>query len=107
MMSSDKTRTLGEVTNMGYVWDLTKWFLGALLFLVVLDLLATDDIPQQHSDIYWGIWFVALVGAIATWFDRYRKNRRRRFIEDNQYEQAVEDSKRRQSAGTSDNEHDN
>ena len=50
------------------------------------------------------IWFIALVGAIAALCDRYRINRRRRFIEDNQYEQAVEDSKRRQSAGTSENQ---
>ena len=75
---------------MGYVWDLAKWLLGALLLVMLLNWMLNDDIGQNRPVIYWGCWVVALLFAVGSWSDRYKKNVRKRVIEEHQYQQAVD-----------------
>ena len=74
---------------MGYIWDLVKWQLGAFLVLFLLNLMFNEDFSQSRPFIYWGVWVVALIGAVCSWSERYDRNKKRRTVEEHQYQQAI------------------
>ena len=80
---------------MGYLWDIIKAFLAAVLILTIAYWITGENWSETDPFWYWTIWAISLLGAIGGFVQRYEKNRRRRIIENNEYEQASAATKRR------------
>ena len=74
---------------MGYIWDAIVCLVGCVIVLLVLNWIFID-IHEKHPLIYWGCWIVGLVSIVGKWCDRNRRNKMKRIILEDQYNQAVD-----------------
>ena len=75
---------------MGYVWDLVKALLGAIVVIVVLNAVMDGDLAKSQPFYYWGIWIFALVWGLGNCGRRHERNRKKQFVEEQQYEEALD-----------------
>ena len=73
---------------MGYVWDTVVCLVGCFAVLLLLNMVF-GDIHAKDPWIYWGIWIVGIVALISKWYDRSRRDKMKRVILEDQYNQAV------------------
>ena len=83
---------------MGYLMDAVVCLAGCVIVLVALNFVF-GDIYAKDSIIYWGVWVVGGIAMLGKWGDRGRKDKMKRTILEDQYNQAVERAEQQESNG--------